>query len=272
MEPIRLLAVFAHPDDEGGAGSGALALNAAHGGESWLITATRGEVGEISAESDATPETLGDVRENELRAATAALGIHDPIFLGYRDSGMAGTPENDDARSLNQASQDVVVDLLIGHFQTIRPDVVLTFAEDGMYGHPDHVAVHKVTRRAVEQYRNRVKLDSYSGPKRLFYGVIVREWIREWVQQVVENQIELVEQTREWGTPLKDVSLEVNTIEVAGRKRKATASHVSQMDEMMKRFVNAPDEVLGREAYVLGWSADGTTDKKLSSFLDGFEG
>ena len=74
-----------------------------------LICATRGEAGEISDPTLATPETLPQVRENELRCAARGMGINPPIFLGYRDSGMKGTPENDDPRSLWQADRHEAV-------------------------------------------------------------------------------------------------------------------------------------------------------------------
>ena len=99
-----LLAVFAHPDDEGGA-SGTMAKAAATGHHVVLACATRGEVGEISHPVLATAETLGAVREAELRAACDLLGVHDLRFLGYRDSGMAGTPANDDPAAISRLIQ-----------------------------------------------------------------------------------------------------------------------------------------------------------------------
>jgi LmbE family N-acetylglucosaminyl deacetylase len=88
----RLLAVFAHPDDETFGVGGTLAKYAAQDTHVTLICATRGEVGEIAPGTGATPETLGQVREGELRCAAQTLGVRNLIFLDYRDSGMAGTP------------------------------------------------------------------------------------------------------------------------------------------------------------------------------------
>lgn len=273
MEPLRLLAVYAHPDDEGAAAAGALALNALHGGESWLVCATRGEVGEISPDSDATPETLGAVREQELRCVATALGINAPIFLDYRDSGMVGTPENEDPRSLHQADKSEVVAKLTTIVRRIRPDVVITFAEDGMYGHPDHVAVHHVTKRAVEVAGD----GSYAGsaepawqPKRLYYGVIVREWMKQFFESAEATEIDRPARRDDFGTPLADVALILDVSSVAEKKRQAMTCHVSQLTEMMKRFINADTAVLGNEAYSLGWSADGKDPKGLTSFLEDF--
>ena len=92
----RLLAVFAHPDDEAFGTGGTLSRYAAEGTHVVLVCATRGEAGEISDPDLATAETLGQAREEELRCSVEAMGVSELIFLDYRDSGMAGTPENED--------------------------------------------------------------------------------------------------------------------------------------------------------------------------------
>lgn len=99
MATKRILGVFPHPDDEGTM-SGTLLKYVQAGIEAGLICITRGEVGEISDPALATPETLGEVREGEMRAAVKVLRVEHLWFLGYRNSGMAGTPENEDPRSL----------------------------------------------------------------------------------------------------------------------------------------------------------------------------
>jgi mycothiol S-conjugate amidase len=143
----RLLAIFAHPDDEGVC-AGTLARYARQGVAAQLICATRGEVGEISDPALATPETLGAVRTGELEAACAAIGIAPPHFLDYRDSGMAGTPENDDPRSLAQADPQEATGRIVALLRRWRPDAVITFEPFGWYGHPDHIAVHRLATAA----------------------------------------------------------------------------------------------------------------------------
>ncbi len=98
-----LLALFAHPDDEAFGTGGTLSQYAAAGADVTLVCTTRGEVGEIAEGTGATPETLGEVREAELRCAAETVGVRELIFLGYRDSGMAGTPENADPRVCQRA-------------------------------------------------------------------------------------------------------------------------------------------------------------------------
>src|SRR5579859_1122105 len=112
MSTKRLLAVFAHPDDEGTV-SGALLQYKAAGVETGLICATRGEVGEIADPALATPENLGQVREGEMRAAAAALNLDHLWFLDYRDSGMAGTADNKNPHAFVQANPAEAVGKLV---------------------------------------------------------------------------------------------------------------------------------------------------------------
>ena len=98
--PLRILAVTAHPDDETFGCGGTLAKYAAEGNQITLLCATLGEAGEIQDPSLANHQNLGLVREQELRAACRILGIHNLLLLGYRDSGMAGTPENNHPEAL----------------------------------------------------------------------------------------------------------------------------------------------------------------------------
>ncbi|HEX5166608.1 MAG TPA: PIG-L family deacetylase [Thermomicrobiales bacterium] len=149
MSDRSLLAVFAHPDDESIC-AGTLARYAAGGCRVVLVCATRGEVGEISDPALATPETLPAVREGELRCATRAMGIGEPIFLGYRDSGMDGTDDNRHPDAFVNADPAEVVSRLVRIIREVRPQVVITFDETGGYGHPDHIAVWRHTHAAVE--------------------------------------------------------------------------------------------------------------------------
>src|SRR5687768_6765701 len=101
--PFTLMCVFAHPDDECFAAGGVLVRSAVAGHRTILVTTTGGEAGEISSADLASSENLAQVRESELRAAADVLRIGTLLSLGYRDSGMAGTEENKDPRSLHMA-------------------------------------------------------------------------------------------------------------------------------------------------------------------------
>jgi len=172
MKSPRILAVYGHPDDEGQV-TGTLAHFIANGAVVTLVCATRGEVGEISDSALATQETLWYTRELELRASMAQIGLADVRFLPFRDSGMVGTPENEDSRSLHQQPAAVVVEALIRIIREVRPGMVFTWDPTGGYGHPDHIAVHKHT---VEAFDTSGNAEAYPeagppwAPERLYWG------------------------------------------------------------------------------------------------------
>ena len=181
MNPI-LLAVFAHPDDEAFGTGGTIACYATSGVDVVLVCATRGEAGEISDPSFATPETLGQVREEELRCAAEIMGVKELIFLDYRDSGMAGTPENDDPRAFINAPADAVISTLVGIIRRVQPQIIVTFEPNGGYGHPDHIAIHNHTVSAFHAAAD----PSYTpgkGPawqtKRMFFTAIPRSFFHD---------------------------------------------------------------------------------------------
>ena len=170
----KLLAILAHPDDEG-AFAGTLAHYAQHDTEVALICATKGEAGEISDPALATPENLGEVRTAELEAACALIGIQRLHFLGYRDSGMEGTPPNEDPRALVQADPAEAIGRLVGLMRQLKPDVVITFEPFGWYGHPDHKAVYRLATAAYQQVGDAAAYPQAGPPwqpQGLFYAVM----------------------------------------------------------------------------------------------------
>ncbi len=137
-EPLRLMCILAHPDDETLAFGGALAAYAAEGVETYVLTATRGEYGwSGDAEANPGPQALGRLREAELRAATAALGVAEISLLDYIDG------------ELDAAPPDEVIGRIAEQICRVRPHVVLTFGHDGIYGHPDHIAISQFAAAAV---------------------------------------------------------------------------------------------------------------------------
>ena len=138
----RLLAVLAHPDDESLGVGGTLAKYAAEGVDVFLLTATRGDAGRFHGHRPGSSEhpgavALGEIREKELRAAAAALGVRETTVLDYPDS------------QLDRANPREAIANIAGHLRRIRPDVVVTFGPDGAYGHPDHVAISQFTTAAT---------------------------------------------------------------------------------------------------------------------------
>ena len=146
--------MHAHPDDESIATGGTMARYAAEGAEVTLVTCTRGEQGEIvpaDLRHLGAGKALADARVEELAAAMKHLGVTDHRFLGpYEDSGMIGTPENERATAFWNADLDEAAGHLVKVIREVRPQVVVTYDENGGYGHPDHIQAHRVTLLAVE--------------------------------------------------------------------------------------------------------------------------
>ncbi|MER7583390.1 N-acetyl-1-D-myo-inositol-2-amino-2-deoxy-alpha-D-glucopyranoside deacetylase [Kitasatospora sp. NPDC097691] len=155
----RLLLVHAHPDDESIGNGATMARYAAEGARVTLVTCTLGEGGEVIppelAHLTADREnTLGAYRIGELTEAMRALGVTDHRFLGgpgrYRDSGMMGVADNDVPGCFWQADVDEAADHLVAVIREVRPQVLVTYDENGGYGHPDHIQAHRVAMRAYE--------------------------------------------------------------------------------------------------------------------------
>jgi LmbE family N-acetylglucosaminyl deacetylase len=150
-EPVDLLVVLPHPDDESSAAGGILAKYAAAGLRTAVIACTGGEEGEIHDPSlvyaEAFPR-LGEIRERELRAACRVLGVAEIRLLGYRDSGMAGSAANAHPNAFINADLNVAAERLASLMRQLQPRVVVTENEGGSYGHPDHQMCHRVTVRA----------------------------------------------------------------------------------------------------------------------------
>jgi len=129
-DPLKLMCVLAHPDDESLGAGGALAKYAAEGIETYVVTATRGERGwPGDPKDDPGPTALGRLREAELRCAARSLGVREVSLLGYVDG------------DLDQAQPAEMVAKIVQILRRVRPQVVVTFGPDGVYGHPDHIAI-----------------------------------------------------------------------------------------------------------------------------------
>jgi len=138
MEPLRLMCIFPHPDDETLGTGPMLAKYAAEGVETSVVCATAGQRG-WPDDRPGYPglEGLGRIRERELRAACAVLGVRDVVLLDYMDG------------ELDHADPERIIGELVYHLRRIRPQVVVTFGPDGGYGHPDHIAMSQFAQAAA---------------------------------------------------------------------------------------------------------------------------
>jgi N-acetyl-1-D-myo-inositol-2-amino-2-deoxy-alpha-D-glucopyranoside deacetylase len=221
-----LLLVHAHPDDEAISTGGVMMKAKAHGHRVVLVTATRGEVGEIyNMDEAASRPRLGEIRTEELKAAGDILGVDRIEFLGYRDSGMVDTADNKDPRSFHQARLEEAAGKLAAVVRDERPDVVVTYAEDGVYGHPDHIKAHHVTNAAFDM----LEREGWT-PSKLYYTAIPRSMMEAFMKQMPEEAQRQNTNMRIAGTPDELVTTRVDVHDYVDQKRKAFAAHVSQND------------------------------------------
>jgi LmbE family N-acetylglucosaminyl deacetylase len=218
---LTLMAVFAHPDDES--------------------FGTGGTLARYSDPKLTTHERLGEVREYELRCACQHLGVEDVHFLGYRDSGMAGTEENLDPRSLAMADLDEVVGKIVAHIRRERPEVIVTFDEAGGYGHPDHIAIHYHAKAAFAaaadpaMYPEQIDagLEAHQA-KKLYFTAIPRRFFRDVAAKVLELGIEIPERYLERlegpiGLPDEACTTDVDVRGFLEAKQAAVQCHATQL-------------------------------------------
>jgi N-acetyl-1-D-myo-inositol-2-amino-2-deoxy-alpha-D-glucopyranoside deacetylase len=181
MNPTRrLLLVHAHPDDESIGTGATMARYAAEGAHVTLVTCTLGEMGEIipPALRHLSPDQLGQYRIGELKTACAELGVADHRFLGgpgrWRDSGMMGTPPNDDQRCFWRADVDEAAGVLLAVIGEVKPQVIVTYDANGYYGHPDHIQAYRVAWRAYQLLPDAGSVSFYATAAPDFTGLTTR--------------------------------------------------------------------------------------------------
>lgn len=272
------MAIFAHPDDEQLV-SGTFAKYAAMGVETTLVIATRGEEGEIAPGINANAETLGAVREQEMRCAAEKLGIHHLHFLDYRDSGMVGTAANNDPRSLHCADLMDATAKLVGLIRQYKPQVILTFDPTGVYSHPDHLRVHRAALMAYflagdpNAFPDQLQtgLEPWT-PLKLYYPV----WRRIWVQLFViflrligQPTPEFLKTLLENTPPKSAITTQLDVGNFVGIKREALLCHASQSgpDAPVHQTPQLVwDYVMRTETFVRAYSAVASTQSERDLF------
>jgi LmbE family N-acetylglucosaminyl deacetylase len=233
-----LMAVHAHPDDEGIQTGGVFVLAAERGIHTVLVTCTNGEMGDspegLKPESEAHDTvTTSELRLRELRKACEVLKIGHLELLGYRDSGMMGWPQNDDPTCFWRASLEEATGRLAELMERYRPDVVVTYDADGLYGHPDHIQAHRATVAAADRTGIPKKLYEIAFPLSLMRGF--EEMRRqaggeEGAGQAPAGEVSTGEAPEmPFGTPDELITTTVDVSSVWEAKRAAIYAHQSQM-------------------------------------------
>lgn len=275
MANLGLLCVHPHPDDESIACGGVIARYLDEGARCHVVTCTGGEAGSNLAGIDLGDEDIPTHRRRELAAALEQLGGPSHDMLGYRDSGMAGTPPNAHPDAFVNAELDEAAGRLATIIRRQRPDVIVSDDANGTYGHPDHVMANRVTVRAAELAADPVadvEGAPHAVPKRYVHAISR--------QRMIASHRRLLEAgvASPWGSDPDldldalpfgvDEALVTTVVDVSGwldRKRAAMAAHRTQIGAD-SFFLNTPPEDVpnhfGVEEFVLeaGPRPDGIED------------
>jgi LmbE family N-acetylglucosaminyl deacetylase len=238
----------AHPDDECIATGGTMAELSDAGHRVVLVTATRGELGEVHSVLD-EGEELWQRRTRELDEACRLLGVARQEFLGYRDSGMAGTAANNAPGSFFQADLEEAAGRLAELLAQERPDAFTCYDDHGGYGHPDHVQVHRVGLRAAQ----------LADVPRVLMATQNRDQIQALLARATElgtpiaDDAEDVVDVANIGVPEDLITTAVDVGQYLDRKRAAMRAHASQMPPD-SFFLAIPDDAFaaafGTEWYI----------------------
>ncbi|WBC15480.1 PIG-L family deacetylase [Micromonospora sp. WMMA1998] len=250
---LTLMAVHAHPDDEATSTGGVLARYAAEGVTTVLVTCTDGRCGDgpdgvKPGEDGHDPQSVVAMRRAELAASCEALKVTHLETLDYADSGMMGWATNSAPGAFWNTPVDEAADRLAELIRRYRPDVVVTYDENGFYGHPDHIQAHRITMAAVERT---------DIPAKVYWTTVPRSAFREFGKVMQEIGVEFPEpdaadEMPPLGLPDEEITTWVDTRAHGGQKFASLAAHASQAENIFflrlgqERFT----ELMGMETFV----------------------
>jgi LmbE family N-acetylglucosaminyl deacetylase len=253
--PLTLMAVHAHPDDEATSTGGVLARYAAEGITTILVTCTDGRCGDgpggvKPGEPGHDPAAVVAMREAELEASCAALKVTHLELLGYADSGMMGWPTNDVDGSFWSTPVAEAAQRLAALILRYQPDVVVTYDENGFYGHPDHIQAHRITMAAVGLAGSSAKIYWTTAPRSKMeeFGRVMQEFGFDWQ----EPDDSPAEPGLQIGLPDEEITTWVDTSMFGAQKFDALAAHASQGENIFflrmgkERFT----QMMGVETFV----------------------
>lgn len=266
---LTLMAVHAHPDDEVISTGGVLARAAAAGIRTVLVTFTDGGAGDgpggikpTDPAHDAAEVAI--TRQAELAASCAILGVQHVELLDYRDTGMPDWPTAGSPQAFSNLPVEEVRPRLDALLEQYRPDVLVTYGENGGSGHADHVMVHRVVMASVA---------ATGIPRKVYWGAIPRSALeagRDAAEAAGMDPSSVPDPSL--GTPDGSIAAEVDVRAHARQKRDALAAHASQSDGAF--LLSLPEgvgsQIFGRESFVRAvppWSG-GPREDDLFDGLD----
>ncbi|MFE7492214.1 PIG-L family deacetylase [Kitasatospora sp. NPDC057965] len=255
--PLTLMAVHAHPDDEATGTGGVLARYAAEGIRTVLVTCTDGACGDgpggvKPGEAGHDPAAVAAMRRQELADSCEVLKVSHLEMLDYADSGMMGWAANDAPGSFWTTPVDEAAARLAELMRRYRPDVVVTYDENGFYGHPDHIQANRITSRALELAGTTPKVYWTTAPRSMMarFGEVMRELGADWDEPGSADS-EMPEMP-EIGLPDEEITTWVDTTEFGGQKFDALAAHASQGENIffLKMGKEKFTQLMGVETFV----------------------
>jgi LmbE family N-acetylglucosaminyl deacetylase len=252
--PLTLMAVHAHPDDEASGTGGVLARYADEGIRTVLVTCTDGGCGDgpggvKPGEPGHDPAAVVAIRRAELEAACRVLNVSELELLGYADSGMMGWPQNCAPGAFWATPVAEAAERLAKLMRHYRPDVVVTYDENGFYGHPDHIQAHRITMAALE----------LTGiPAKVYWTTMPQSAMGEFDRVMAEVGMDLPEpepsdaDTPPIGLPDEEITTWVDVRAFGERKFEALAAHASQGDSafFLGMGVERFTRLMGTETFV----------------------
>jgi LmbE family N-acetylglucosaminyl deacetylase len=253
--PLTLMAVHAHPDDEATGTGGILARYAAEGVRTVLVTCTDGGCGDgpggvKPGDPGHDPAAVAQMRRRELEASCEVLKVSHLELLDYADSGMMGWSSNDAPGSFWSTPVQEGAARLAELMRHYRPDVVVTYDENGFYGHPDHIQAHRITMAAVDMAGLAPKVYWTTVPRSMMqrFGEVMREFGGD----VPEPDPAEVAAAPEIGLPDEEITTWVDTAAHSDQKYDALAAHASQGENIffLKMGRERFGEWMGTETFV----------------------
>jgi LmbE family N-acetylglucosaminyl deacetylase len=249
---LTLMTVHAHPDDEAISTGGILARYSDEGVRTVLVTCTNGELGDgpggvKPGEPGHDESIVVPLRRRELQASCEVLGVSHLELLGYHDSGMQGWPQNEAPNAFWHTPVDQAAEQLADVMRRYEPQVVVTYDENGFYGHPDHIQANRVTRAAIA---------SCGIPAKLYYTAVARSRMAGFRDVLAEHGIDIpveeAEDMPDWGTPDEQITTTIDCRAVARRKYASLSAHASQGENIffLQMGENVFAELMSDESFV----------------------
>jgi mycothiol S-conjugate amidase len=280
MDPLCLMQIHAHPDDEASKGSATTAKYAAEGVRCVLVTCTGGEAGEILNPAADSPEAradMGAVRRRELQDSVEILGYASTHLLGYRDSGMPDSEDNRRPDNFWNADIDEAVGKLVEIMRAERPQVVIAYGDDhSSYPHPDHIRAHEIAVIAFEASGNPDRFKEAGDPwqpQKLYYT----SWSLRRIKALHDAHLRLGYDSPygEWIEDMKGESdhlfrTRIDVSDYLDKRRAALLAHTTQIDPnsfWMRLSDDQLRETWPWEEYILARSLVGSTDDEFETDL-----